>query len=132
MPEEYAGHVIITWPPATGPAVSAWDITIHDADTGRDLGSVTTVATITIDPTKFTTADLTMLVDAIGEPIAAGAQPVFDEETQTARVGTFRYVVAASVVNRDPHAACTALTADELGHFVLREQRRAAPRSFSR
>jgi hypothetical protein len=96
---DHAGSVIITWPRATAPAVSSWNVKIHDADSGRDLGPITLSASIGIDPRGFVTADLTMLADVDGDPSTGPS--VLDEETGTYRTGVFRYVVAEMRVAYD-------------------------------
>lgn len=91
---DYTGRVIITWPKPTGPVLLPPLTILHDADSGEQITSVLSF-TVNADATENqVTADLTMLTDADGQPLASTAKPVLDEDEENVRADVFRWIVA--------------------------------------
>ncbi len=78
---------------------TGWGVTITDADTGKPILTCLS-AVIKADVKSPITADLTMFVDADGQPLLAG-EPVPDGDEF--RVGTFTFLVAEMRVKADEH-----------------------------
>lgn len=79
------GRVAITWPTAApGKPIFAWLAIVRDADTGEQMVDIASLRlTIGSDGgwlSRPLEVELTRLVDAEGEPIGAGRQPVMADE----------------------------------------------------
>lgn len=98
-PTEIPGRIAITWPApyAEGATLPAWRIQIHDLDTDRPILTATGLR-IAIGGNGWESggiyADLTLLVDADGQPIANDGQAGFTDDGKSVRTGMFRYAVA--------------------------------------
>jgi hypothetical protein len=92
------GRLIITWPAASFGVVNGWGVTLHDADTGEQIVTVTRLAIVLGDDEGFgggpVEAVLTALTDANGKLLPAGAPVVPDETGEGFRTAVFRYAVS--------------------------------------
>lgn len=103
FPPESAGRLIIEWPPPSPHGVPLYTLRmrVYDYDTGAELTAVTGLR-INLGGADWNsepiTADLTMLVNADGQPLAAG-EPVQPQRNDDGTPGTdvatgvFRYEV---------------------------------------
>jgi len=92
--DEFTGRLIITWPKSDRPALLPPLTILHDADTGEQITSVASF-TLSADATEnLVTAELTMLTDADGQPLASAATPILTDDGEDVRTGVFRWAVA--------------------------------------
>jgi hypothetical protein len=91
---DYAGVVMIEWPPATGTGPYAAMIgraaSVFDAVSGKQIKTCAGI-TVRVNMEELVTADLTLLAGADGEPILQG-EPVLDGEG--IRTGVFPFLVS--------------------------------------
>jgi hypothetical protein len=92
---EPAGRLIITWPEPHGGGLAPHGVTLTDADTGEQITTATRMVVLTADASggQPIAAELTMFCDEHGQPLTAGAPPLFDDEGRL-RTATFRWRVA--------------------------------------
>lgn len=92
-------RLIITWPPVRTPGATlgGFDIQVHDYDTGEEILTATALrvsANVDGQDMGGVIAELTMLVDELGDPIPNGAWSVLNEHGVGMRTSVFRYAVA--------------------------------------
>ena len=81
MPEKFAGRVIIEWPPSGRAGILlGWHVQITDADTGKPITTVTSLAVLHAEAEGIVWADLTMFADEDGAPVLDGVPPLRDGE----------------------------------------------------
>jgi hypothetical protein len=91
VPVEYQGSVIIVW---SEPGVQFGEsVVLLDADSGQRITSAVEMK-LTASPREVVAAELLMLVDEQGAPLADGTSPILTDDGQGPRTGVFHWLVA--------------------------------------